>query len=63
MSRSLEWVQIPLIPQIIMEEWQSWSIALDLKSREWETVPWVRILLPPHRELPEMADRGVLLRR
>ena len=28
-----------------MERWQSWSIASDLKSDEFERTPWVRI--PP----------------
>lgn len=31
----------------LMERWQSWSIASDLKSEGRETGPWVRILLSP----------------
>ena len=39
-----------------MERWQSWSIALDLKSRDLERDPWVRILLSPPN-----GDCGVMV--
>ena len=51
-----------IITKKILERWQSWPIASDLKSEDLVRGPWVRILLSPQKSIvlyaTETKDRS-----
>ena len=54
----LMWVRPP--PEVLMERWQSWSIAPVLKTGDRETGPRVRIPPSPRMEVPNRLRLSVL---